>query len=199
MVFNFFANKGAASLLAELDDDSAPLTGSSSSSGKSDTSIDENNTYTFGTGGNPVFSVPDADVSPAKLRSNVITKVASSYVESNTRSTVATNDTFISYGLKQGHIRVLHRYSEARALLEHPEVARRIDPVALSAWLGHGYLPHEHSIYEQISKLRAGERLRWRAGHSAVQKWWELAWRMLAIGKWSRSSPSQTHCCLPHR
>lgn len=118
MVFNFFANKGAASLLAELDDDSAPLTGSSSSSGKSDTSIDENNTYTFGTGGNPVFSVPDADVSPAKLRSNVITKVASSYVESNTRSTVATNDTFISYGLKQGHIRVLHRYSEARALLK---------------------------------------------------------------------------------
>jgi len=114
MGFNFFANKNAASLLAELDNENGPV----GSSNGSDTSINEN-TYTF-TGASPVFDPAELSgaVSPAKLGSNVITKVASTYVESNTRSTVATNDTFISYGLKQGHIRVLHRYSEARALLK---------------------------------------------------------------------------------
>jgi len=118
MVFNFFANKNAASLLAELDNEDDP----SGSSGASDASEHEQNTYKF-TGASPVLDPSELSggkhaVCPAKLGSNVITKVASAYVESNTRSTVATNDTFISYGLKQGHIRVLHRYSEARALLK---------------------------------------------------------------------------------
>jgi len=45
------------------------------------------------------------------------TRVASEYKEANLRQ-IAVSDEFITYGLKQGHIRVLHRFSEARALLK---------------------------------------------------------------------------------
>ena len=110
---NFFANKNAASILAELDEQTSPRS--------SDTAVSGEHTYTF-TESSPVLDAgklaATSSVVASELRSNVITKVASGYVESNTRSTVATNETFISYGLKQGHIRVLHRYSEARALLK---------------------------------------------------------------------------------
>jgi hypothetical protein len=53
----------------------------------------------------------------AELAMNPVTRIASDYVETMYQ-TVAVNDEFITYGLKQGHIRVLHRYSEARALLK---------------------------------------------------------------------------------
>ena len=46
-----------------------------------------------------------------------LTKIASDYQEKFVKS-VAVNEEFITYGLKQGHIRVLHRFSEARALLK---------------------------------------------------------------------------------
>lgn len=46
-----------------------------------------------------------------------ITRVASDYREEHFRQ-VAVSDEYITYGLKQGHIRVLHRFSEARALLK---------------------------------------------------------------------------------
>ena len=52
-----------------------------------------------------------------ELTVNPVTRIASEYSESM-NCTVAVNDDFISYGLKQGHIRVLHRYSSARALLK---------------------------------------------------------------------------------
>ena len=54
----------------------------------------------------------------AELAMNPVTRIASDYVETPMYQTVAVNDEFITYGLKQGHIRVLHRYSEARALLK---------------------------------------------------------------------------------
>jgi len=46
-----------------------------------------------------------------------LTKIASDYQEKFVKS-IAVNEEFITYGLKQGHIRVLHRFSEARALLK---------------------------------------------------------------------------------
>ena len=51
------------------------------------------------------------------MQINPVTKIASEYQEIY-RQSIAVNDEFITYGLKQGHIRVLHRYSEARALLK---------------------------------------------------------------------------------
>lgn len=52
-----------------------------------------------------------------ELTVNPVTRIASEYSE-RMNCTVAVNDDFVSYGLKQGHIRVLHRYSSARALLK---------------------------------------------------------------------------------
>lgn len=46
-----------------------------------------------------------------------ITRVPATYQESSLRQ-IAVSEEFITYGLKQGHIRVLHRFSEARALLK---------------------------------------------------------------------------------
>ena len=46
-----------------------------------------------------------------------MTRVPAEYKEANLRQ-IAVNDEYITYGLKQGHIRVLHRFSEARALLK---------------------------------------------------------------------------------
>ena len=51
------------------------------------------------------------------VAANPVTRIASEYTESMVES-IAVNDEFITYGLKQGHVRVLHRYSEARALLK---------------------------------------------------------------------------------
>lgn len=51
------------------------------------------------------------------VAANPVTRIASEYTETMVES-IAVNDEFITYGLKQGHVRVLHRYSEARALLK---------------------------------------------------------------------------------
>lgn len=45
-----------------------------------------------------------------------MTRVPAEYKEAHLRQ-IAVSEEFITYGLKQGHIRVLHRFSEARALL----------------------------------------------------------------------------------
>jgi enhancer of mRNA-decapping protein 4 len=46
-----------------------------------------------------------------------ITRVPTDYALRSARQ-IAVSDTVLCYGLKQGHIRVLSRYSEARALLK---------------------------------------------------------------------------------
>jgi WD40 repeat protein len=46
-----------------------------------------------------------------------VTRVASEYLLSQHRQ-IAVSDRFITYGLKQGHVRVLDRFSEGRALLK---------------------------------------------------------------------------------
>ena len=115
MVFGFgFANKGAASILQQDLDDA-------SSNSSDDRSSTTENIVAFDDAPDAVLdasTLSSSSIEPAKLQANLLTKIASDYKEANTHSTVATNDTFISYGLKQGHIRVLHRYSEARALLK---------------------------------------------------------------------------------
>jgi hypothetical protein len=61
------------------------------------------------------------DVRPGEeeleLQVTPVTRVASAYVLAHLRQT-AVSEEYITYGLKQGHIRVLHRFSEARALLK---------------------------------------------------------------------------------
>lgn len=56
--------------------------------------------------------------------------------------------------------------SEMRALLQHPRVSaeRAIDPVAVSQFLVHEFVPQPRSILANVRKLGPGETLRWREG-----------------------------------
>jgi asparagine synthase (glutamine-hydrolysing) len=59
--------------------------------------------------------------------------------------------------------------SEPKALLEHPEVVRRLDREGLGRYLFYEYLPAPHSIWEGVSKLRPGHLLAFDADTGAVQ------------------------------
>jgi len=65
--------------------------------------------------------------------------------------------------------------SEIRALLAHPRVAARLDPVALTRYLVHGYVPAPRSPLEGIRKLPAAHVLLAEGGRFTVSKYWDLA------------------------
>ncbi len=65
--------------------------------------------------------------------------------------------------------------SELRALLEHPDVPRAVDPVALRRYLLHDYIPGPRSPIAGVRKLRAGHRLIYRDGVASVESYWDLA------------------------
>jgi asparagine synthase (glutamine-hydrolysing) len=64
--------------------------------------------------------------------------------------------------------------SEPKALLRHPEIARRLDRANLSRYLFYEYLPAPFSIWEGVNKLRPGHRLTFDAGTGAVriERYW---------------------------
>jgi asparagine synthase (glutamine-hydrolysing) len=64
--------------------------------------------------------------------------------------------------------------SEPKALLQHPAVKRDIDPVALSKYLLHEYVPAPHAIFAGMHKLPAAHFLRWERGRITVQRYWDL-------------------------
>lgn len=53
--------------------------------------------------------------------------------------------------------------SEPKALLEHPEIPRDLDPRALPRYLFYEYLPAPHSAWRGVRKLPPGHHLVWRA------------------------------------
>jgi asparagine synthase (glutamine-hydrolysing) len=65
--------------------------------------------------------------------------------------------------------------SELKALLEHPEVSRELDPVALSEYLAHEYVPAPRAILQQVRKLGAGHWLTYTSGHVKVEPYWDVA------------------------
>ncbi len=65
--------------------------------------------------------------------------------------------------------------SEIRALLAHPRVPARLDPVALVRYLSHGYVPAPRSPLQGVHKLPAGHVLLAREGKVEVSRYWDLA------------------------
>src|SRR4029077_10350114 len=49
--------------------------------------------------------------------------------------------------------------SEIKALVHHPDVSRRIDPLALSKYLTFEYIPAPHAIFQGVRKLEPGHWL----------------------------------------
>jgi len=62
--------------------------------------------------------------------------------------------------------------SELKAILEHPEVPRRLDVAALDSYLSVNYVPGPHTLMDGIRKLRAGSFLEWRHGKMWMEPWW---------------------------
>ncbi len=64
--------------------------------------------------------------------------------------------------------------SELKALLMHPGVSRRLNPVALDAYLTVEYIPAPATLLQDVFKLPAGHRLLYRNGHATVQMYWDV-------------------------
>ncbi|HMG54011.1 MAG TPA: asparagine synthase (glutamine-hydrolyzing) [Kofleriaceae bacterium] len=63
--------------------------------------------------------------------------------------------------------------SEIKALLAHPDVARRLDPVALNEYLTFSNVPEPRTLFEGIRKLPAGHTLVCdQHGNLTIQRYW---------------------------
>ena len=74
--------------------------------------------------------------------------------------------------------------SELKAILDHPEIPRRLDREALSYYLSLNYVPTPYTLIEGITKLRPGHFLEWRPGHDLRQ---ECFW---VHGLWPSQRPT---------
>jgi asparagine synthase (glutamine-hydrolysing) len=62
--------------------------------------------------------------------------------------------------------------SELKAILEHPEIPRRLDRAALDAYLSVNYVPGPQTLIEGIRKVPPGHVLEWRKGRVWIEPWW---------------------------
>jgi asparagine synthase (glutamine-hydrolysing) len=73
--------------------------------------------------------------------------------------------------------------SEIKALLQAPQIARRVDPAALQCYLALGYVPAPHTMFHGIKKLPAAHQLRFDGGGVEIQRYWKLS----TLGDWEAS------------
>lgn len=68
--------------------------------------------------------------------------------------------------------------SELKALLALPkaDVPRRLDRLALDAYLTYGYVPHPRTILEGIHKLPPAHYGVWHEGRLTLERYWEPDW-----------------------
>ncbi len=70
--------------------------------------------------------------------------------------------------------RDLYFGSELKAILEHPEIDRRLDFTGLSYYLSLNYVPCPHTLIQGIEKLPPGYWLEWVAGRTRMEPYWRL-------------------------
>jgi asparagine synthase (glutamine-hydrolysing) len=64
--------------------------------------------------------------------------------------------------------------SELKAILEHPDVPRRLDLDALNTYLSVNYVPGQRTLIEGIHKVAPGHLLEWSHGKTRIEAWWKL-------------------------
>jgi asparagine synthase (glutamine-hydrolysing) len=64
--------------------------------------------------------------------------------------------------------------SEPKALLAHPALGARLDPVALGDYLSYGYVPHDRCIFAGVRKLPAGHLLTYEGGALGLSEYWSF-------------------------
>ena len=68
--------------------------------------------------------------------------------------------------------------SELKAILAHPNVPRRVNPVALDEYLTFEYVPSPHTIFEGIYKLPPGHKLVFDGETPRVDPYWDMPLRL---------------------
>jgi asparagine synthase (glutamine-hydrolysing) len=61
--------------------------------------------------------------------------------------------------------------SEVKAILEHPDVPRRLNREALDLYLAVNYVPGPETLIEGIRKVEPGHFLEWRNGEMRLERW----------------------------
>jgi len=64
--------------------------------------------------------------------------------------------------------------SEMKAILEHEQVDRTLDMIALQEYLSFNYVPSDRTMLTGIRKLAPGHWLEWISGEVRTSRWWEL-------------------------
>lgn len=64
--------------------------------------------------------------------------------------------------------------SELKALLQHPQISRELDPHALDRYLTLEYVPAPHTIYRSAKKLLPGHRVIAEQGIVRVEPYWQV-------------------------
>jgi asparagine synthase (glutamine-hydrolysing) len=66
--------------------------------------------------------------------------------------------------------------SEIRALLEDPEIERRVDLDAIDSFLQYQYVPAPLTAFADLKKLPPAHRLVWRGGSVSIDRYWRLSY-----------------------
>jgi asparagine synthase (glutamine-hydrolysing) len=66
--------------------------------------------------------------------------------------------------------------SELRTLIAHPQVARDLDPAAVSDYLTYAFVPDPRTILKDVHKLPPAHWLEWRDGELKTSRYWELSY-----------------------
>lgn len=66
--------------------------------------------------------------------------------------------------------------SELKALKQHPELPRELDPTAIEEYFGFGYVPEPKTIYKKVYKLEPGHCLTLKRGQANYQprQYWDV-------------------------
>ena len=64
--------------------------------------------------------------------------------------------------------------SEMTSLLEHPEISRDVDLIALDNYFALGYTPPPRTIFKQVRQLEPGSYLTWKDGQIKTDRYWRL-------------------------
>ncbi len=67
--------------------------------------------------------------------------------------------------------------SELKAVVEHPDVPREVDPVALNHFLTLEYIPAPWTIFKHINKLPPGHLLVFQNGKCNAEQYWDVPFR----------------------
>lgn len=88
------------------------------------------------------------------------------------------------YALRDG---VLSFASEMGALLVDGDIPREIDPTAIDAYLGLGYVPAPFTALKAVQKLPAAHTLVFEGGEATIRRYWQLDYSVkeeLPVEEW---------------